>query len=272
MAAKQILLITGGNTGLGYEAVKALMQSSTPYEILMGSRSVDKGEQAVAKLKQEVPQSPSTTTVVQADISSDSSIEKLVDTIKSKFAKLDILINNAGASFDGEIQSGRMSIREAWNSSWDTNVAGTQVLTTSVMPLLFASSNPRLMFMTSGTSSLIETEELEKMPIARLNAAPGAGWPKADLVNPVTCYRSTKTGLNMLFREWVKILRNDHVKVWAISPGFLATNLAGVGAEQLRKMGAQDPSIGGNFIKDVVEGKHDRDVGKIIRSTMVQPY
>lgn len=37
-------------------------------------------------------------------------------------------------------------------------------------------------------------------------------------------------------------------------------------------MGAQDPSVGGEFIKDVVEGKRDEDVGKVIRSTMVQPW
>jgi NAD(P)-dependent dehydrogenase (short-subunit alcohol dehydrogenase family) len=55
-------------------------------------------------------------------------------------------------------------------------------------------------------------------------------------MNPVTSYRSSKTGLNMLMREWAKILKNDGVKVFAISPGFLATGLAGVGAEQLKKV------------------------------------
>jgi hypothetical protein len=37
-------------------------------------------------------------------------------------------------------------------------------------------------------------------------------------------------------------------------------------------MGALDPSEGGNFIKDVVEGKRDGDVGKVIRATSIQPY
>ena len=37
-------------------------------------------------------------------------------------------------------------------------------------------------------------------------------------------------------REWTKVLKNDGVKVFAISPGFLATGLAGIGAEQLKKV------------------------------------
>jgi NAD(P)-dependent dehydrogenase (short-subunit alcohol dehydrogenase family) len=40
----------------------------------------------------------------------------------------------------------------------------------------------------------------------------------------------------MLMREWAKTLKNDGVKVFAISPGFLATGLAGIGAEQLKKV------------------------------------
>lgn len=37
-------------------------------------------------------------------------------------------------------------------------------------------------------------------------------------------------------------------------------------------MGAIDPSEGGNFVKDVVEGKRDGDVGQIIRASMIQPW
>lgn len=38
------------------------------------------------------------------------------------------------------------------------------------------------------------------------------------------------------------------------------------------QMGARDPSEGGNFIRDVVEGKRDHDEGKVIRATMIQPW
>ncbi|THW57469.1 NAD(P)-binding protein [Aureobasidium pullulans] len=266
------VFVTGANTGLGLEIVKALCKSTTAYHIFLGSRDPVKGEEAAKQVQQELPSTQSTIQVIQTDLSSDDSLEKAIETISSTTGHLDILINNAGASFDGQIKSNKMSIREAWNASWDTNVSGTQVLTTLAIPLLLKSSNPRLLFMTSGTSSLIETDKFDHPAMARINASPEKGWPKDKGLNPIVSYRSTKTGLNMLMRDWCRVLKNDGVKVWAISPGFLATGLGGVGPGTLKKMGALDPSVGGGFTVDVVEGKYDEHVGKVIRKDMIQPW
>ncbi|KAI1137603.1 NAD(P)-binding protein [Hypoxylon sp. FL0543] len=269
---KKIVLVTGGNTGLGYEIVKALYQTDTPYEIIIGCRTPSKGEDAIAKLRKEVPQSPSSLSVLQVDLNSDESLEKAVGTLQSKYGRLDVLVNNAGGGFDGLVQAGKMSLRDAFNATWDTNVSGTHVLTTLAVPLLLRSQDARLMFVTSGTSTLAESESQATPMLQRLNASPPAGWPK-PVAGPVfTMYRSAKTGLNMLMREWFRTLRNDGVKVWCISPGFLATGLGGVGAEKLKEMGALDPSVGGQFVRDVVQGKRDQDVGKVIRANMVQPW
>jgi len=108
--------------------------------------------------------------------------------------------------------------------------------------------------------------------LPQINSPPAKGWPKANPANPIEAYRSSKAGLNMLMREWTRILKEDGVKVWAISPGFLATGLAGFGPEELKKMGAQDPAIGGRFIRDVVEGERDNDAGKIVRNGSIQPW
>ena len=77
--------------------------------------------------------------------------------------------------------------------------------------------------------------------------------------------------MNMMVRECHRLLKHDGVKVFNVSPGFLATGLGGDQAEN-KKLGAIEPSIGGNFVKDVVEGKRDADVGKVIRRDMVQPW
>lgn len=72
-------------------------------------------------------------------------------------------------------------------------------------------------------------------------------------------------------REWFRFLKEDGVKVWCVSPGYLATGLGG-NQEANKSRGAIDPSIGGNFVKDVVEGRRDGDVGKVIVRQGVQPW
>lgn len=269
---KKVVFITGGNTGLGLEIVKALYKSPKAYEIIIGSRQVTNGETAIATVQKEIPTSASTLSVVQADLSSDDSIESAIKTISSKHGHLDVLVNNGGAGFDGALRDGKLSIREAWNKSWDTNVSGTQVLTHAAVPLLLKSSDPRLMFITSGTSAMNYTEIFDVPIMARINKSPEKGWPKEKEVNPIESYRSAKTGLNMMMRQWHRILLEDGVKVWAISPGFLATGLGGVGVEQLKKMGARDPSEGGTFVRGVIEGEQDSNVGKVVGAHGVQPW
>lgn len=274
---KKVVLITGGNTGLGYEVVKALYAAPDPYEIIIGTRSLDKGHDAIAQVQSEVSSSHSSLSLVQVDVTQDASLEAAVAHVDKLHARLDVLINNAGASFDGPIATGHMSVRDAFNASWDTNVSGTHVLTTLAVPLLLKSPDPRLLFVTSGTSSMWETDPANwsddmRLVLSRINSSPEKGWPKDKHSSPITSYRSAKAGLNMLMREWVRILRRDAVKVWAISPGFLATGLGGLGKEQMLKMGAKDPSVGGQFIRDVVQGKRDQDVGKVIRADTIQPW
>lgn len=133
-------------------------------------------------------------------------------------------------------------------------------------PLLIKGSDARLLFITSGTANLTDSEDTESPMGARLNSSPPAGWPKSR-ANPVASYRSAKTGMNMMVREWYKDLKNDGVKVFNISPGFLATGLAGKGKEEFMKsIGAKDPAIGGTFVKDVVEGARDGQEGKVVRN------
>lgn len=152
-----------------------------------------------------------------------------------------------------------------WNTSWNVNTAGTQVTTSTFTPLLLRSADPRLLFITSGTSTLTESDN----QALAVNQHPPAGWPKAGFNIPA--YRSAKCGLNMLMREWHRLLMNDGVKVWAISPGFLATGLGG-DPEAMKNMGAGDPAVAGPFIQGVLEGKRDGDVGKVITGDGVQPW
>ena len=161
-------------------------------------------------------------------------------------------------------------MRQMWNQSWNVNTAGTQVMTSGFMPLLLQSSNPRLLFITSGTSTLDGTENLA----LAVNKYSPKGWPKNSFDGTsfnVAAYRSSKTGMNMMMREWYRMLKEDGVKVWCVSPGFLATGLGG-NQETNKKMGAGDPAAAGNFVQSVLEGHRDGDVGKVILRDGVQPW
>jgi NADP-dependent 3-hydroxy acid dehydrogenase YdfG len=56
---KTIILITGGNSGVGYETIKALLQSTLSYHVMLGARSLQKGLDAAAALQADVSKSPS---------------------------------------------------------------------------------------------------------------------------------------------------------------------------------------------------------------------
>ncbi|KAH6612116.1 hypothetical protein C7974DRAFT_91454 [Boeremia exigua] len=271
MAEKSIVLITGGNTGIGYETIKALYASSETYTILMGSRSLDKANAAIETLKAEIPTSNSDLVPIQIDIEDDRSIQNAFDEVKSKYNKVDALVNNAGAAFDYLMRgdSSPSAIRAAWDKAYSLNVTSTQVFTTTFIPLLLASSSPRLLFVTSGLSSLTTTSGSKATSIIRESSTPG--WPKPPARSQIA-YRSSKTALNMMVLDWERSLEPDGVKVFAISPGFLATGLGGAGQKFMRKMGAGEPSVGGEFIRDVVQGKRDADAGKVINKDGVQPW
>lgn len=98
MAAPKIVLVTGGNNGIGYETVKALLQSEHLYRILLGSRSLEKAKLAIETLHKECPDSPSTVEALQVDLTSDESIEKAFEQVKTGPGHIDALINNAGTS------------------------------------------------------------------------------------------------------------------------------------------------------------------------------
>ncbi len=98
-ASRNIALVTGGNNGIGYEIVKALFGSTKPYHILMGSRSMEKANIAVEKLKAECPDSTNSVEIVRVDLTSDESIEKAYEQVKASPGHIDTLINNAGVSY-----------------------------------------------------------------------------------------------------------------------------------------------------------------------------
>ena len=86
----KVIIVTGGNSGLGYESVKAFAEKGA--EVIMASRSLEKGSTA----KKEIGNVKGNITVMQLDLMDFASISSFVKVFKEKYNRLDILLNNAG--------------------------------------------------------------------------------------------------------------------------------------------------------------------------------
>jgi len=87
----KVIIVTGGNSGLGYESVRAL--SAAGAEVILASRSVEKGEEARDSIIKEF--SGAKIKVMQLDLGDLSSVKEFAESFLSEYDRLDVLMNNA---------------------------------------------------------------------------------------------------------------------------------------------------------------------------------
>ncbi|EXJ88781.1 hypothetical protein A1O3_01845 [Capronia epimyces CBS 606.96] len=152
VATKSIILVTGGNTGIGYEIVKKLALENPNFQVLMGCRDTNKGEEAAASMG-----APANVNPIQLDITDDESIEHCYLAINQHFGKLDVLINNAATA--AQHLPPTATLREKYDLTHSVNVTSTAVLTERLIPLLQKSRLPKIIFISTGLASLTATAE-----------------------------------------------------------------------------------------------------------------
>ncbi|KAF2094027.1 NAD(P)-binding protein [Rhizodiscina lignyota] len=244
-ASKTVVLITGANIGLGYAAARLLVQDNPKYHVIIGSRSLERGQAALEKLQDSVSNlHQNQLDVVEIDITKDDSITAAAAAIEKRYGRLDVLVNNAAIALSSD--SGKWKSEEL-RLEYVTNCIGPAITTQTFVPLLRKSKDPRIIFVTSGMGSL---------RIASVNDNPYYFVQAAG-------YRSTKSALNMIMVETNKWLQGEGMKVWAVCPGWCATTFGNEDAEAKLKMGAKTPEQGATAITEVIEGKRDADVGKV---------
>ncbi|MCJ1471895.1 hypothetical protein MMC13_000536 [Lambiella insularis] len=232
MSSTPTLLIAGANIGLGFETVTALLP------VTQSIHDPSQRPKPTESVQNEFPQTRSTIATVQIDVEDDESIARAFEHAASRYGRVDILINNAGR----RAVNSKMMMRETWNKPWNVNSTGTNILTHTFVPSLLEFSDPRLLFIASGTSTLGASEDTS----IKMNRSSRKGWPKHEMA-AVPAYRSSKTGMNMMMREWKRALEEDSVKI-----------------------GEKDVGLSAAFVRDVVEGVRDRDDGKVVRRVGVQ--
>ncbi|CAK4072565.1 unnamed protein product [Aphanomyces euteiches] len=127
--APLVHLITGANKGIGYEATRLLAERQRDQAIvLLGTRSMQNGEAAVAKIKQANPSFDyANVQLVQIDVSKKESIQAAADFVKSKYGNVHVLINNVG--IDGDAEGAEMCFNVNIFGVYDTLVAFHPLMT-----------------------------------------------------------------------------------------------------------------------------------------------
>ncbi|KAG5009231.1 hypothetical protein JHK87_017746 [Glycine soja] len=179
-ATERYAVVTGANKGIGLEIVRQL--ASAGIKVVLTARNEERGLKALETVKD----SGLSHLVLfhQVDVADATSVASLADFIKSKFGKLDILINNAGISgvviddtdlittviknrgakpeYDGT--EGVTHTYELAEECLQINYYGAKKTTESLMPLLQLSDSPRIV---NVSSSLGQLESLPKGSWAR---------------------------------------------------------------------------------------------------------
>ena len=138
--AGKIAVVTGGNSGLGYETVLALAGKGA--QVVLACRNLDKGTQARAQVLTQVPQA--TIEVMALDLSSLASIRVFAEAYRARYDKLDLLINNAGV-----MAPPRQETADGFELQFGTNHLGHFALTGLLLDLMARTPGSRIVNVTS---------------------------------------------------------------------------------------------------------------------------
>jgi NAD(P)-dependent dehydrogenase (short-subunit alcohol dehydrogenase family) len=187
---KSVVLITGGASGIGYGILKYLLNSNK-YTII----SVSKSKKNIQLAKEDLKDDSDKILFLQNDITKESECEKIYNIIKSKYGRLDGLINCAGIIKLGGIE--KQSLKE-WNDSININLTAIFLLTKTLLPLLKQGTNPSVINISS-----IHSEK------------PGGS----------IAYCTSKAGLDMLTKFMAQELTKYKIRVNSINPAFVESNI-----------------------------------------------
>ncbi|CAI7606517.1 unnamed protein product [Penicillium manginii] len=249
MAASKIIVITGANSGIGYATTK-FIASYPGYHVIMGCRDTEKGQAALDEIKSS-NDIKGTLSILQIDVTDDSSIAAAVSQVEQEFGRVDAFLSNAGITAFGH------SAREQLTKIFATNVMGAFLTSQSFLPLLLKSENPCLIQVSSGLGSL----GLAANPSDPHYNAPWEG------------YRMSKAALNMATLQQHKQLHSQNVRVFAYCPGLVRSNLRGESEEAVSAGGAAgDPMNSARGLFDIIEGKRDSEAGQFLSANGTYPW
>lgn len=230
MVREKIIIVTGANRGIGFEAAKELAASG--HTVILTARDEAKGKAAADILQGDI-------IVHQLDVTDEQSIQRFVAFIKGESINVDVLINNAGGSFDSRneqtVGNPLYTPVDLLRKTLELNLIGAYALTRELFPYITRGQRADIINISSGMGALTDM---------------GTGSP---------AYRISKAALNALtvFLH-AELSAGTEIHVNSVCPGWVRTALGGPNASRSLEEGVQgilwivneEPELSGKFIRD----------------------
>ena len=202
-------LVTGANSGIGFETARILAASGA--RIVLLCRDTERGERARAEIERRTGNDR--LDLVIADVASQAELQRAAESLRGSLSRLDVLVNNAGAIF-----SFRELSPEGIEMHLATNYLSGFVLTRELQGLLAESPAPRIVNLSSMLHRIgrIRFEDLH--------------FSRRYYI--VWAYAQSKLAIVASSLEWARRLESAGVTVHCIDPGLARTRIG---------QGASDP-------------------------------
>ena len=215
------IIITGANSGIGYEAAKVL--SNLGAHVILAVRNYKKGDEAAVSIKSQNKNAK--VEVLSLELSDLESVHAFVQEFKDRYKTLDILINNAGIMVPPYQKT-----KDGFELQFGTNHLGHFALTGLLLPLLKNTPYSRVITLSSiahrGASIFFDN----------LDGSNG--------YRGMSFYKQSKLA-NLLFAKEL----DERLKEYGISTISLACH-PGITSTNLFKIRKKDPS---NFLKNLLK-------------------
>ena len=191
----KVAVVTGGTRGIGLATVRKFLQNGATV-VLFGSRT-ETVEKTVTTLKEE--NASYEVMGLYPNISDLKEVEQAFQVIVQKYGHIDILVNNAGISARESIYD---DTEENFDKIIDLNVKGVFNCSKAVVPYMKKQGDGVIL----NTSSMVSI----------YGQAAGCGYP------------TSKFAVNGLTKSLARELGKDHIRVNAVAPGVIHTEMVDV--------------------------------------------
>ncbi|MEU1396032.1 glucose 1-dehydrogenase [Micromonospora zamorensis] len=182
------VLVTGGSRGIGLMIAQGFVRAGA--HVIISSRKADVCEAVAKELSAE-----GRCEAIPADLGDDSGAEALAATVRERFDRLDVLVNNAGATWGAPLEG---YPEAAFDKLWAVNVKAVFRLTTALLPALRAAASAD-----------------DPARVINIGSIDGIRVPWME----VYAYSATKAAVHMLTRSLAHQLASEQITVNAIAPG-----------------------------------------------------